>query len=66
MNGTANPTMGQVEKAFAAAGTPFDQWLDDRTLYGSKGFHDRVQSILKQKGPRAVALRVIVEDGERG
>lgn len=63
MNCTTNPTMEQISNAFAAAGTPMERWLTDRMMYGrDKGFHDRVQHILDKKGPRSVALKVVVDD----
>lgn len=65
MSGKANPTMEQVEAAFRAAGTSLDIWLEDRMMYGRyKGFHDKVQTILNNKGRREIALRVIVEDDD--
>lgn len=65
MAGKANPTMEQVENAFRATGTSLDIWLEDRMMYGrDRGFHDKVQTILKNKGRREIALRVIVEDTE--
>ncbi len=61
MKGNANPTLDVLIAAFEATGTPLERVLDDKALYGrDKPFHDRVQTILNKKGPRGVALKVIV------
>ncbi len=66
ISGAANPTIEMLGKAFEATGTPLERLLDDKALYGrDKLFHDRVQSILNQKGTRAVALQVIVDQTYR-
>lgn len=63
ISGKCNPTIAQIESVFKAADMPLDRWLTDRALYGrDKPLHDKVQSILDNKGQRAVALRVIVGD----
>jgi transcriptional regulator with XRE-family HTH domain len=61
INGKCNPTVDKIEPLFNAAGVSFAVWLDDKAYYGrDRRFHDKVQTILNQRGANAIALRQIV------